>query len=351
MKLFQCDCGNFLYFENRVCANCSRAVAYLPHLTAMSALETEGTSWRALADGGRTHRLCVNHELDACNWVVDPDAPWDYCLACRANGLVPDLSHESNLRHWRVIEIAKRRLFYSLLRWRLPIATRREDPAHGLDFEFLADGVEPGRPRIMTGHDEGRITIALAEADDLERERRRLAMGEPYRTLLGHFRHEIAHHYWDILVRDGGKLDACRAVFGDEREDYGEAMRRHYRDKAPPDWPQRFVSAYASMHPWEDFAESWAHYFHIVDALETAGEFGVGVQPRLDTQGALRGQLDFGPYRVDRVETLVRAWLPLTIALNSINRSIGHGDVYPFVLPPSAVQKLGFIHDLIAGRV
>jgi hypothetical protein len=160
----------------------------------------------------------------------------------------------------------------------LPVRTRAEDPAHGLIFNFLAGDPARGQ-RVMTGHDNGLITIALTEADDMEREKRRLEMGEPYRTLLGHFRHEVGHYFWDVIVRDGGKLEACRAVFGDDTIDYGEALQHHYREGPPPDWQTSFVSAYAATHPWEDFAETWSHYLHIVDTLEMASAFGIKVHP------------------------------------------------------------------------
>ena len=172
-------------------------------------------------------------------------------------------------------------------------------------------------------------------------------MGEPYRTLLGHFRHEIAHHYWDLLVRDGGRLASCRSLFGDESASYEEALQRHYRDGPPPDWPQRFVSAYASTHPWEDFAETWAHYMHIVDTLETAGEFGVNIGPRIDAAGEMRAELDFDPYGVADFQRVINAWLPLSFALNSVNRSMGYADAYPFLLSQPAIEKLGYIHALI----
>ena len=175
---------------------------------------------------------------------------------------------------WRKLEAAKHRLFYTLLRLNLPIETRNENP-EGLAFDFLADQPAQSGPKVMTGHDNGLITIALAEADDAERERRRTAMGEPYRTLLGHFRHEVGHYYWDRLVRDEGRLDPCRAVFGDDSQDYEQALQRHYAEGAPANWQENFVSAYATTHPWEDFAETWAHYLHIVDTLEMAGAFGV----------------------------------------------------------------------------
>ena len=211
---------------------------------------------------------------------------------------------QAHLDRWRELEIAKHRLFYSLLRWNLPVKTRAEDPDHGLIFNFLADDLAAGE-KVMTGHDNGLITIALSEADDSERERRRLAMGEPYRTLLGHFRHEVGHYFWDVLVRDGGKLDACRQVFGDDLSDYDHALQRHYTDGAPADWQQHFVSAYATSHPWEDFAETWAHYLHIVDTLEMAGEFGIEVRPPADAIGGLTARVGFDPYRAGDFDAIV----------------------------------------------
>ena len=204
----------------------------------------------------------------------------------------------------------------------------------------------------MTGHDDGRITIALAEADDAEREKRRKSMHEPYRTLLGHFRHEIGHYYWDRLVRDAPALGPCRAIFGDDREDYTAALQRHYRDGAPPQWRNRYVSAYATTHPWEDFAETFAHYLHILDTLETAESFGVATHPRgIAEADQLSTEVNFAPDKAVSIAPLVKAWLPLTFALNSLNRSMGMGDLYPFVLTPTIIEKLGFIHDLVHGAV
>jgi hypothetical protein len=203
----------------------------------------------------------------------------------------------------------------------------------------------------MTGHDNGLVTLALAEADDAERERRRAALGEPYRTPLGHFRHEIAHYYWDRLVRDAGRLQACRAVFGDDSEDYGAALDRHYREGAPADWQASFVSAYATMHPWEDFAETWAHYLHLVDTLEMANAFGLRVAPKLDRSGDLEAEIDVNPYRPHDVDRLIELWLPLTFAFNSLNRCMGESDLYPFIITPTVARKLGFIHELVHGRV
>jgi hypothetical protein len=261
--------------------------------------------------------------------------------------MIPDLSQSDNLANWRKIELAKHRLFYSLLRLRLPLRTKLEDPENGLAFDFLAAPLTgaPAEP-VMTGHDNGLITINLAEADDAERERMRNQMGEPYRTLLGHFRHEIAHYYWDRLVRDTSDIEAFRQLFGDEREDYGAALQRHYADGAPPDWQERFVSSYASAHPWEDWAETWAHYFHMVDTLETASAFGMRVRPRVTKGADLSAAIDFDPHTAN-MDRIIDSWLPLTFAVNSINRSMGIADLYPFVLPPPVIVKLSFIHDRI----
>jgi hypothetical protein len=202
----------------------------------------------------------------------------------------------------------------------------------------------------MTGHDHGLITLNIAEADDVERERRRHSMGEAYRTLLGHFRHEIGHYYWDRLVRDRpAALARCRQIFGDERQDYEGALSRHYGEGPPTDWRGRFVTTYASAHPWEDFAESFAHYLHIVDTLETASAFRLCIEPRIARGAELSAAIDFDPRRMDGVQSILREWLPLTFAVNSLNRGMGQPDLYPFVLSQAVVGKLGFVHDLVRG--
>jgi hypothetical protein len=347
MKLFKCQaCGQLLYFDNRLCEQCGRRLGYLPEKGALSALEGSRDAWRALAEHEPLYRYCANGKHDVCNWLVPDDRPEQYCLACRHNGTVPDLSDPRHLLAWRKIENAKHRLFYSLLKFNLPLSTRNEDPEHGLIFHFLADSPDDST-KIMTGHDNGLITIALAEADDAERERRRTSMGEPYRTLLGHFRHEVGHHYWDILVRDGGKLDAFRALFGDDRIDYGEALSRHYSEGAPSNWRESFISSYATSHPWEDFAETWAHYLHIIDTLEMAGAFGLRLHKDIDSKGSLEALPGIDPYEMAGVQELVDAWLPLTFALSSLNQAMGHSDPYPFILTAGTIRKLGFVHGLL----
>jgi hypothetical protein len=347
LKLFVCQsCGNVVYFENRSCGRCGHRLAFLPERMTLSVIEPDGRGWRAQADGDNIRFLCVNAEQDACNWLTDPGTSDRFCRACRHNGTVPDLSVPKNVAAWRELEIAKHRLFYSLLRWKLPLAARSEDSVHGLIFNFLADDPFTGT-NVMTGHDNGLITIALTEADDAERERRRLQMGEPYRTLLGHFRHEVGHYFWDMLVRDRGKLDACRAVFGDDSVDYGEALQRHYANGPPADWQQNFVSAYATTHPWEDFAETWAHYLHIADTLEMGSEFGMEIHPVADRTGQLSTRVAIDPYATDNFDAVVSAWLPFTFAINSVNRAMGLRDLYPFILSPAVIKKLCFIHNLV----
>jgi hypothetical protein len=351
MKLFKCQsCGQLLYFENTSCERCSHRLGYLPETFTVSAVEPIGEQWKALANPEHPLRFCDNASYDACNWLIEANVAGSLCAACRHNRTVPDLSVGNNMVLWRQLELNKHRLFYTLQRLRLPLKTRIDDAEHGLAFDFLAESPSPTGPKVLTGHDNGLITIALEEADDAERERRRTQMGEPYRSLLGHFRHEVGHYFWDVLVRDGDRLDGCRAVFGDDRQDYGEALQAHYRNGAPADWQEHYVSAYATTHPWEDWAETWAHYLHIVDTLEMASAFGIRVQPRVVRDEALATEIDLDPYRSDDMQEIVDAWLPLTFAVNSLNRAMGNQDLYPFVLSPRAIAKLSFIHDVVRSR-
>jgi hypothetical protein len=239
---------------------------------------------------------------------VEADSPDAFCAACRHNHVIPNLANTEHHDRWRRLETAKHRLFYTLLKLRLPSTTRPDDPG-GLAFDLLADPAEGTLqpPTILTGHDNGLVTINIAEADDAERERRRRQMGEPYRTLLGHFRHEVGHYYWTVLVENDPSIESFRQVFGDERQDYGQALQAHYANGAPPDWQTSFVSAYASAHPWEDWAETWAHYLHMVDTLETANAFGLKVRPRVSRGAELAAEVAFDPHRA----TTSTGWSPL----------------------------------------
>ena len=344
MRIFSCgNCGQLVFFENLRCERCGTELGFLPDRLALVALDPapDGAPAFTTRDGGEPVQRCANAANAGCNWLA-PAGEASLCRACALSRRIPDLDVPANLAPWQAAEAAKRRLIYALLRLNLPLAT-----ADGtqLSFEILSDAAEP--EPVLTGHADGVITINLAEADSAERERRRSELGEAYRTLLGHFRHEVGHFYWDALVRDGGRIDECRAAFGDERPDYAEALQRHYASGAPPDWQLGYVSAYATMHPWEDFAETWAHYMHIVDALDTAEAFGMRVDPAVAPDPTLNSRVIGDPYRAASTGDLIAAWLPLSYAVNSLNRSLGQADLYPFVLSEPSISKLGFVHDLV----
>ncbi len=350
MKTFHCDaCGSLVFFENVSCVKCGHLLGFLPDVLDLSALEVARPGiYTALTRvaRGREYRLCANGRDHAvCNWFVPVEDPVDYCVSCRTNVVIPDLSIPGNVERWHRLELAKRRLIYTLRKLALP--TERDDARRipGLRFRFLGD--VSGQPPVLTGHLNGLITVNIAEADDAVREQRRVGLHEPLRTLLGHFRHEVAHYYWDRLIDGTPWLDRFRDAFGDERMDYARALQTHYEEGPPADWPIRSVSAYASAHPWEDWAETWAHYLHIVDTIETAAGFGVSLRPRHPDAKSMTAE----PRRaaLDRAgfELLLDTWFPLTYALNALNRGMGLPDLYPFVLSHAAIEKLRFVHNVI----
>lgn len=352
MRIFKCQhCGQLLYFENARCEQCAHRLGYLATVNVLSAVEPQPDgAWTALASPGERYRFCANADSSGCNWLVVDQSADIYCAACRHNRTIPDLSLDENVKNWTKFEAAKHRLFYSLIRLNLPLANRTDDPAGGLGFDFLSEPGAAGRPEVVTGHDDGVITLNLKEADDVQREQLRTSMGETYRTLLGHFRHEIGHYFWDKLVRDGGRLEAFRQLFGDERVDYGEALKVHYASGPPADWQERYISSYASTHPWEDFAETWAHYLHIVDTIEMAFAFGMRIQPGPEFSTDHSATFDFDPHEPCDMTRLIKAWLPLAFSVNAINRSMGEPDLYPFILSPPVIIKMAFIHQLIHER-
>jgi hypothetical protein len=248
---------------------------------------------------------------------------------------------------WGRIEHAKKRMLYTLYELGLPVDSHAVKKC-GLVFSFLASDAKAASP-VLTGHDDGHITLNIAEADDPGREKLREQLGETYRTLLGHFRHEIGHYYWDVLIRDTDRLAPFRDLFGDPDKSYADELDRHYKHGPPANWQECFVSTYATMHPWEDWAETWAHFLHIVDTLGTARSYGMALKPEAAglkrPPRALRvnaRDVDFEDF-----EDLIGAWFPLTFALNSLNRGMGLADMYPFVLSERAIEKLHFVHDVI----
>jgi hypothetical protein len=354
MKAFHCDhCQNLAFFENTRCTRCQRLLAYLPDLKAMASLDqaTDGTwssPWPRAA--GRAYQLCQNYNRDGiCNWAIPVGDSNPLCSSCRLTQLIPNLARPGSVERWQRLEAPKRRLMYGLSQLGLAVKSKAEDPDNGLAFQFCSDEDTPGDQPALTGHDAGLITVNIAEADDSERERRRVQLHEPYRTLLGHFRHEIGHFYWDRLIREGSQLEAFRALFGDERLDYAAALKHHYSNGGPPpDWQQSFVSAYATTHPWEDWAETWAHYLHITDTLETAAACGLSLRPHHDNEPALDHIALQTADRSVGFDQLIADWFPVTYVLNNLNRGMGLPDAYPFVLSAPAIEKLRFIHDVIA---
>jgi hypothetical protein len=286
--------------------------------------------------------------------MVAADDPQPFCRACRCNDVIPDLSVPENLFYWRKMEAAKRHALYTLLKLHLPFGSKHESAAgHGLLFRFMSDkdvhseftlpleGLTP----IYTGHEQGEITINLAEADDIARTRARIKLGEGYRTLLGHFRHELGHYYWNVLLESQPRLlKEFRALFGDERADYSAALQSYYAAGAAVNWEANYLSAYASMHPWEDWAECWAHYMHMIDTLETADAFALSLHAeRVDSGFAAQADT----YRPLDAETLLKNWMRLAVAMNALNRSMGLEDAYPFVLTDNIRAKLSWIHRVV----
>ena len=358
-RSFRCRCGRPVFFGNSRCLACGTPLGYEPERAEVLPLEPADHDgvWRVAGGSGPSaalYRRCANFDSPVvCDWLIQTDpggtAAHILCRACRLNRTIPDLSIDENRQWWQRIEQAKRRVVSSLIALGLPVKSRvSEDTEAGLAFDFLRP--VPGGPPVSTGHVDGIITINIEEADDSRRERARANLNEPYRTILGHLRHEVGHYYWQRLVDGTRWHEPFRALFGDERTDYGQALAKHHRDGPDPQWPIKQVSAYASAHPWEDWAETWAHYLHMVDTLDTAFSYGIDAE---------QVNIQYEPFTVDALYdkdaadaqtflAFVNAWIELTGVLNELSRSMGQPDFYPFVLPAAAVTKLHFIHRIAA---
>lgn len=345
MILFRCEiCDQQLYFESTSCTRCGSTLGYLPHQRVLRALtdSQSGDGPRLTLDEGEQGgdlRLCANAGRDACNWLVSQGGQTEYCESCSLSEIIPDLSVPENERAWKRLEAAKRRLLFTLYALDLPVVSRAEAPETGLAFRFL-QGTKDNA--VVTGHDSGTITLNCAEAHPAYREKQRERLDEKYRTPLGHLRHEVGHYYFDRLIDDAGRHESFRKLFGDERLDYAKALERHYEQGPPSEWQETHISAYATMHPWEDWAETFAHYLHMVDTLETARSYGVSVRsPGGKTKHSARAvdSKDF--------DALMEGFHVVTLALNGLNRSMGQPDAYPFAISPNARAKLGYVHDVV----
>lgn len=328
MRIFTCPvCAARLFFDNTSCVNCGSSVCF--NSRAMGFVVLDVNSPEPVA--------CANRPRISCNWSIsDPSSA--FCLSCSRNKLIPPVDEPLQLRRWEDAEHSKRRLIYDLLRQSLaplPVAS----PDHGLWFEIVVGAEFGGEGAVTMGHDNGLITIDASEADSDVRELRRKQLGEPYRTMLGHMRHESGHYFWDRLSDLDGFLVAYRATFGDERTDYASALQRHYDHGAPSNWMESHISAYASAHPWEDWAETFAHYLHMMDGLETARSTSLLSIPQPDEFSS------GGEFRAG-----INAWVDIAIFLNAMNRGMGYREFYPFVLSANVREKLVFIHDWL-GRL
>jgi hypothetical protein len=349
---FSCRCGRPVYFHNSLCLGCKAPLGYEPGLQEIRALTPVGESGTWTIDketDGVAWKRCENFDTPAgCNWLVRADDKEPLCRSCRLNNTIPDLNNSDNAQWWRRIENAKRRLVAQLLSLGLPLTSKvSEDPEHGVMFDLLRSP-EKG-PRVLTGHANGLITLNIEEADDSLREKIRHNMHEPYRTLLGHFRHEIGHYYWDRLVAETPWLEKFRALFGDERQDYAAALKRNYEQGPPAKWADQYISSYASVHPWEDWAESWAHYLHMVDSLDTALRFGLRGEDVEEAVEPFSINDLYDPNAPDaqRVILLTNSWIKLTTVLNELARSMGQHDFYPFVMSRPVLAKMHFIQMVV----
>lgn len=332
MKRFHCHCGQEIYFNNRQCLACGSLLAFDHNNSEFLSLqERDGGLCRALQNEG-SYRLCQNRlNYGICNGAIAEKESSVFCLPCSLNKTIPDLSATENIHRWRRIEAAKSRLIYGLFALPLPVCLPNYEVTPCLHFEFLEDQrTNPNVPDefISTGHQNGLVTLNILEADDILRAQQMQLSAERYRTVLGHFRHESGHFYYPALASDQERF---ASLFGNPELAYNEALQNHYQNGAPADWANRFISAYASSHPLEDWAETFAHYLHIVDSLETACSHGL---------------IDPGIYELPYPEQL-STWSELVVALNEMNRSLGLRDAYPFYANELVSEKLGFVHQAI----
>jgi hypothetical protein len=316
-------CDKPLHFENSRCVSCGTRLGFSRSERAIVPVDEKG---RYVDADGLEWFLCRNLTLSGCTWLTESDG--GQCFSCGLTRTRPNDEDAVGLANYPAAERAKRHLVVELDGLGFAVVGKDTDPENGLAFDLLSS-VEKN---VTIGHANGLITIDLAESSPAHREKVREKLGEPYRTMLGHFRHEVGHYYDWQLVR-GDLRTQFRELFGDETVSYQDEIDRHYAEGPPEGWESSYISSYATMHPWEDFAETWAHYLHICDSIETASEYG------LTTVGTITSFTNFH-------DVVVGIWMPLSVALNMINRSMGHEDLYPFVIPSAVLDKLDFVASL-----
>lgn len=387
MKTFQCNCEDkpILFFESHQCLNCGTVVGIDDDFDQVEAYQKDPKTGVFFKEGSPDihYKKCDNNEqYGVCNGMVnlttfEPTSDNDemLCFCCRFNETVPDLSIAEHIPLWEKMETAKRRALYTLKALAVPLQNTSENSESGLSFDFITDRdvndhfTTPltGYEAVLTGHNCGHITINLAEADEVARSQTKHAMGERYRTLLGHFRHELGHYYFDQLIVPSPENHAlCKQYFGDDSLDYQEALKQHYNNGTPSNWRDTFISEYATMHPYEDWAETWAHYMHIIDTLETAQNYSITGTTALSTASNIPSQVlndteEFNELNLPQdnasffgqtdIDTTLDAWMEFSVILNSLNRSMGLADAYPFVLTQAVRTKLSFIHYAVHNKL
>lgn len=339
MTPFVCNCGNTLYFDNTLCVRCGATVGF-----CMSEAGLQLVCLSPETKAKPKYRACANAGKGICNWFVPSESSDEFCPSCAMTRIIPDLSSPENLAKLSTIEAAKRRLLFNLHQLGLPFVSKLQDPERGLAFE-IRQATET--EKVVTGHAAGVITIDVDEADPVHLERQRCQLRENYRTVLGHLRHEIGHFYFDRLIGDASLNEEFRVVFGDERQDYALALQTHYGNGGNPNWQSTFISEYASCHPWEDWAETWAHYLHCHATSETARSKGFRSQDAGTENGASR--FLNGSTKREDFDAFLKFWEEAAILLNEMNRSMGVSEAYPFQLTQTVADKLFFVHQTIRG--
>jgi hypothetical protein len=328
VRELRCRCGQIVFTDNTHCGVCGRTLGFDPFTNSMLSLD-EGADGVLVAADGQRYTLCANraqHEI--CNGVF-PIGGGDRCRSCALNRTIPVLRRKKNLARWHRLERAKRRMISGLSELGLQADITAGDTAE-MRFDFLED--QRSHPDVLesfvsTGYKNGVITINVMEADDVQRVKQRELMGERYRTLLGHFRHEAGHFFYPLLVTNSGSF---RQIFGDPAADYDAALNLYYQNGPADEWGKNYISEYACSHALEDWAECFAHYLHMQDALETAA--ARGISPAVKNLP---------------METQLMLWTDLSVSVNELSRSLGLRDAYPFSLTPGVATKLTYVHTCI----
>ena len=332
MIRFYCPCGAEIFFDSRICEACKSPLAFNPRTLKFDRLEKRNKHTDHPPNGSH---LCQNGiDYDACNWLAESDAPQGLCFGCQFNRIIPNLSRRNNVKRWATIEANKKRLLFGLIRLGLPLANGWQHPDRGLLFDFLEDTRSTPTAElsfVTTGFLAGVITLNVLEADPASRFAQQEAANEVYRTLLGHLRHESGHYVFSLFSEDDSLQKGFFRLFGDSTRDYAAALQSFYASGPLANWHQDHITPYASAHPSEDWAETWGHYLHIQDTLETAASFGL---------------VDAYPEQLDFQQT-VQSWRRLSIGFNELNRSMGLNDAYPFVINETVAEKLDFADRVV----